>query len=63
LDDNDYGCYISKTAGVGAIADAVRVNGSLTKLDLGDNSIKGQNQAIIRKAVEGREGFVLEGLF
>ena len=48
------------TIGVIALADALRVNGSLTKLELRVNYMGDEGKAIIRKAVEGREGFVLE---
>jgi len=51
---------IPDLTGVIALADALQVNGSLTTLDVRSNDMGGEGEAIIRKAVEGREGFVLE---
>ena len=46
--------------GIIAIADALRVNGSLTKLDMRVNNLDHDTKDAIRKAVEGREGFALQ---
>jgi hypothetical protein len=46
--------------GITAIAGALCVNGSLTKLNVKGKYMGDDGEAIIRKAVEGREGFVLE---
>ena len=46
--------------GAKAIADALRVNASLTELDVGYNSSMGdEGEEALRKAVEGRSGFKL----
>jgi hypothetical protein len=46
--------------GAKALADSLRVNASLTKLDVRYNSNMGEEgKTILRKAVEGRSGFEL----
>ena len=42
-----------------AVANALRVNGSLTKLDVRVNNLGNDAEDAIRKAVEGRDGFAL----
>ena len=44
--------------GAKSLADALRVNASLTKLDVSYNSMGLVGAAALRKAVEGRSGFV-----
>ena len=46
--------------GIKAIADALRVSGSVTKLNLCDNNLGAEDEAVLHKAVEGRSGFKLE---
>jgi hypothetical protein len=48
--------------GAEALAPSIAANGSLTKLSVKGNYMGDEGEAIhvIRKAVEGREGFVLE---
>ena len=41
------------------LADALRVNGSLTRLDVSINYINEEGKAALRKAIEGRSGFEL----
>ena len=45
--------------GITAIADALRVSGSMTQLDVSLNSLGNEGKAVLRKAVEGRSGFKL----
>ena len=44
--------------GINEIADALRVNASLTKLDVSNCCIR-EAEAVLQKAVEGRSGFEL----
>ena len=46
--------------GAKAVADALRVNGSLTKLDAGYNRLGNEGVAALQRAVEGRAGFELK---
>ena len=43
-----------------SLAAYVAVSGSLTQLNVEDNELGAEGEAAIRKAVEGREGFVLD---
>ena len=57
----DYAGRGTHTAeGITAISDALRVNGSLTKLALNYDNLDDVGKDAIRKAVEGREGFDLQ---
>ena len=58
LDSIGRGTYTAE--GITAISDALRINSGLTKLDIRGNSLSDEAKDIVRKAVEGREGFVLE---
>ena len=44
-------------SGVNAIADALRVNGSMTRLDVRLNLLGEEGEAVLRQAIEGRSGF------
>ena len=46
--------------GITAIADALKVTPSLTRLDVRDNSLGEEGEAALRKAAEGRSGFELK---
>ena len=46
-------------AGVQAIADALGVNASLTRLNVSYNSMRDEGVKLLRDAVSGREGFEL----
>ena len=46
--------------GITAIADALSVSGSVTKLNLRGNHLGAEDKAVLLKAVEGRSGFELE---
>ena len=43
-----------------AMAEALKVNASLTKLDVTYNGIKGEVEEALREAVKGRDGFYLQ---
>jgi hypothetical protein len=45
--------------GITAVADALRVNSSLTECNLNYNSIDSEGKASIRNAVQGKAGFEL----
>ena len=45
--------------GIQAIADALKGNGALTRLDVRYNSMKDEGVKLLRDAVKGREGFIL----
>ena len=45
--------------GVKALADAIAVSASLTKLDVRYNSLGADGKAALQKAVDGRSGFDL----
>ena len=47
-------------SGVQALADALRLNSGLTKLDVSINLLSYEAKDMIQKAVEGRERFALE---
>ena len=59
--DSDGDVLLGSFEGVIAIADALSVNGSLTRLDVSHNYLDrgGQGVKILRDAVSGRKGFVL----
>ena len=66
LSGNQIGAYfngsewVNTPEGPKAIADALGVNASLTKLDVQYNSSMGEKgEAALRKAVKGRSGFEL----
>ena len=46
-------------AGAAALADALRVNGALTRLDLRNNKIGEDSKSKLREAVQGRPRFDL----
>ena len=46
--------------GITVLADALKVTGSVTKLNLCDNNLGAEDEAVLHKAVEGRSGFKLE---
>ena len=53
--------FVYEPEGVMAIADALRVNGGLTSLDVQYNNLdNSEGKPAIRKAVEGREGVDLK---
>jgi len=73
LSQNNLTNFGSDMSGMTALANALRVNSGLTKLDLRANYLRKKKfvsldddmeeddmEDAIRKAVEGREGFVLE---
>ena len=45
--------------GITAIADALKVTGSMTRLDVRGNLLGAEGKAVLRKATEGRSGFEL----
>ena len=45
--------------GARPLADALCVNGSLTALDVSYNNLEDEDEAVLKGAVNGREGFVL----
>ena len=58
LDGYGHGTYTAE--GITAIADALKVTASMTRLDVRDNWDLGEeDKAVLRKAVEGRSGFEL----
>ena len=46
--------------GVTAIANALKVTPSMTRLDVWGNSLGKEGEAALRKAIEGRSGFELK---
>ena len=46
--------------GITALADALRVNASLTRLDVQRNAFDSDGREALQKAVEGRTGFELK---
>ena len=48
------------TEGAKAVADALRVNGSLTRADVRWNAMRAEGEEVLRKAIEGRSGFELK---
>ena len=46
--------------GAKPLADALRVTGSMTRLNMSWNSLGEEGKATLRKAIEGRPGFELE---
>ena len=57
---NPYGSGTYTAEGITAIADALKVTPSLTRLDVRDNSLGEEGEAALRKAAEGRSGFELK---
>ena len=55
--DGQQGTYTAE--GITAIADALRVNGALIECDLRQNNMGEEEEASIRKSVQGKAGFVL----
>ena len=55
-----YGQGTYTAEGINAIADALRVSSSLTRLDVRYNSLGEEGTAVLRTAVEGRSGFELK---
>ena len=47
------------SVGAEALAGALRVNGSMTRLDVRYNPLREEGEAVLRKAVERRSGFEL----
>ncbi len=48
------------TEGAKAVADALRVNGSLTRADVRWNAVRAEGEEVLRKAIEGRSSFELK---
>ena len=46
--------------GIKAVADALRVNGSLTALDVRDNKLDDEAKTLLRDAVKDKSGFKLD---
>ena len=46
--------------GITALSEALKVTASVTKLNLCDNNLGTEDEAVLHKAVEGRSGFKLE---
>ena len=57
---NPYGSGTYTAEGITVLADALKVTGSVTKLNLCDNNLGAEDEAVLHKAVEGRSGFKLE---
>lgn len=57
LDYASRGTYTAE--GIAAIADALQVNASLTRVDVTLNGLGDESKNVLRKAVEGRSGFEL----
>ena len=60
LQELDLSCNGISPAGAKSVTAYVAVTSGLTKLDLSYNNLSEKAKEIIRKAVEGCEGFVLE---
>ena len=58
LDWRGEGTYTSE--GIKAVAGALKVNGSLTSLDVRYNQLGEEGRAMVNDAVKGREGFTLK---
>ena len=54
------GAGIYTAEGIKAIADALKGNASLMRLNVEENYLGDGGKAVLRKAVEGRSGFELE---
>ena len=52
------GTYTSE--GISAIADALRVNASLTRLDARGNALGDEGRAVLQDAVKNKPGFKLQ---
>jgi hypothetical protein len=48
------------TVGAKAVADALRVNVSLTRADVRWNAVRAEGEEVLHKAIEGRSGFELK---
>ena len=57
--DSDGDVLIGTTIGVIALAEALKVTGSMTRLDVTFNRLGDEGKAVLREAIEGRSGFEL----
>ena len=58
LDEDGDGDYTAE--GIIALAEALKVNGSLTRLDVRYTCLGEEGMTVLQKAVQGRSGFKLE---